>query len=135
MLLQVFGKSLIIDSIIASQQHSNIFIIVPTIALIDETRKRYLNLKIQYKINHSSKPVFFSTQYFYFNAGKGQLEIIPDVNVDFFVIDEFYKLSPQKTDEERCHVFKSSVLYVGKEKTPNSIFRTQYRTSDNLLIG
>ena len=34
-----FGKSLIIDSIIASQQHSNIFIIVPTIALIDETAR------------------------------------------------------------------------------------------------
>lgn len=32
-----FGKSLIIDSIIAAQKHSNIFIIVPTIALIDET--------------------------------------------------------------------------------------------------
>ena len=37
-----FGKSLIIDSIIASQKHSNIFIIVPTIALIDENLKTYI---------------------------------------------------------------------------------------------
>ena len=32
-LLRKFGKSLIIDSIIASQKHSNIIIIVPTIAI------------------------------------------------------------------------------------------------------
>lgn len=43
-----FGKSLIIDSIIASQKHSNIFIIVPTIALIDETRKRLSKFKDLY---------------------------------------------------------------------------------------
>ena len=51
-----FGKSLIIDSIIASQKHSNIFIIVPTIALIDETRKRLSKFKDSYKtITHPSQ--------------------------------------------------------------------------------
>ena len=92
-----FGKSLIIDSIIASQKHSNIFIIVPTIALIDETRKRLSKFKDSYKIiTHPSQS--FSQRNIFILTQERAIEIIPDANVDFFVIDEFYKLSPQKTD-------------------------------------
>ena len=105
-----FGKSLIIDSIIASQKHTNIFIIVPTIALIDETRKRLSKFKDSYKvITHpnqslSQRNIFILTQ-------ERAIEIISDVDVDFFVIDEFYKLSPQNTDVERCHVL-NQVFYI-----------------------
>jgi len=104
-----FGKSLIIDSVIASLRHRNIVIIVPTIALIDETRKRLSKFKESYKIithpsqSLSDRNVFILTQ-------ERAIEIIPDINVDFFVIDEFYKLSPQRTDEERCHVL-NQVFY------------------------
>lgn len=104
-----FGKSLIIDSIIASQNYSNIVIIVPTIALIDETRKRLSKFKSLYKIithpsqSFSQKNVFILTQ-------ERAIEIIPNINVDFFVIDEFYKLSPQKTDQDRCHIL-NQVFY------------------------
>lgn len=35
-----FGKSLIIDAIIASGRYSDVAIVVPTLALIDETRRR-----------------------------------------------------------------------------------------------
>lgn len=105
-----FGKSLIIDSIIASQKHSNIFIIVPTIALIDETRKRLSKFKDLYKIiTHPSQS--FSQRNIFILTQERAIEIIPDVNVDFFVIDEFYKLSPQKTDEERCHIL-NQVFYM-----------------------
>ena len=107
-----FGKSLIIDSIIASQKHSNIFIIVPTIALIDETRKRLSKFKDLYKIiTHPNQS--FSQHNIFILTQERAIEIIPYVNVDFFVIDEFYKLSPQKTDtdEERCHVL-NQVFYM-----------------------
>ena len=105
-----FGKSLIIDSVIASQKHSNIFIIVPTIALIDETRKRLSKFKDLYKIiTHSSQS--FSQRNIFILTQERAIEIIPNVNVDFFVIDEFYKLSPQKTDEERCHIL-NQVFYM-----------------------
>lgn len=105
-----FGKSIIIDSVIASQRHSNIFIIIPTIALIDETRKRLYKFKDSYKIithlgqSFSQRNIFILTQ-------ERAIELIPNVNVDFFVIDEFYKLSPKKTDEERCHVL-NQVFYM-----------------------
>lgn len=98
-----FGKSLIIDSVIASERYNNIVIIVPTIALIDETRKRLSQFKESYKIithpsqSTSKRNVFILTQ-------ERAIEIIPEIEVDFFIIDEFYKLSPQKSDEERCHV-------------------------------
>lgn len=105
-----FGKSLIIDSVIASQMHSNIIIIVPTIALIDETRKRLSKFKDSYKIithpnqSFSKRNIFILTQ-------ERAIEIISEIDVDFFVIDEFYKLSPQKADEERCHVL-NQVFYI-----------------------
>ena len=104
-----FGKSLIIDSIIASERYNNIVIIVPTIALIDETRKRLSQFKELYKIithpsqSKSVRNVFILTQ-------ERAIEIIPEIEVDFFIIDEFYKLSPQKSDEDRCHVL-NQVFY------------------------
>ena len=104
-----FGKSLIIDSVIASQIHSNIIIIVPTIALIDETRKRLSKFKYSYKIiTHPSQS--FGKRNVFILTQERAVEIISEIDVDFFIIDEFYKLSPQKTDEERCHVL-NQVFY------------------------
>lgn len=107
-----FGKSLIIDSIIAFQKYLNIIIIVPTIALIDETRKRLSKFKDLYKIithpsqSYSNKNVFILTQ-------ERAIEMIPNIDVDFFVIDEFYKLNFQNTDQdkERCLVL-NQVFYM-----------------------
>lgn len=107
-----FGKSLIIDSIIAFQKYLNIIIIVPTIALIDETRKRLSKFKDLYKIithpsqSYSNKNVFILTQ-------ERAIEMTPNIDVDFFVIDEFYKLNFQNTDQdkERCLVL-NQVFYM-----------------------
>src|SRR5690606_11557907 len=35
-----FGKSLLIDAIVATSMYNNILVVVPTLALIDETRRR-----------------------------------------------------------------------------------------------
>ena len=110
-----FGKSLIIDAIIASRKHSNIFIIVPTIALIDETRKRLSKFKDQYKIiTHPSQSIAQSNVFVL--TQERALEIIPDVAVDFFVIDEFYKLGSQSNDEERCHILNQVFYMLVKKK-------------------
>lgn len=98
-----FGKSLIIDAVIASNKHNNIAVIVPTIALIDETRKRLSKYKRDYKIiTHPSqeienKNILILTQ-------ERAITIINDISIDFFVIDEFYKLSPTKLDSQRAHI-------------------------------
>ncbi len=108
-----FGKSLIIDAVIATRHYKNIVIIVPTIALIDETRRRLtLRFKNEFKIiTHSSqtpgkKNIYVLTQerYLEFDA----------LDVDFFVIDEFYKLSPGRDDDDRCWLLNQAFYRLAK---------------------
>lgn len=103
-----FGKSLIVDAMIASGNYENIAIIVPTIALIDETRRRLSKFVGRYKIiTHLSqklenKNIFILTQ--------ERAVDHPDIEkVDFFVIDEFYKLEPQ-IDSQRSLIL-NQILY------------------------
>ena len=98
-----FGKSLIIDAIIASKKHRNIAVIVPTIALIDETRKRLSKYKDDYKIiTHPSQEI--KEQNILILTQERALVIINKIHIDFFIIDEFYKLSPTKSDTQRAHI-------------------------------
>ncbi|AVQ88858.1 hypothetical protein C7R88_16145 (plasmid) [Plesiomonas shigelloides] len=96
-----FGKSLIIEALVASNEFNNIVIVVPTIALIDELKKKLFKYKEQYKIvtQVSQKPsernVFILTQ-------ERVLEYGGLDSVDFFIIDEFYKLAPVSKNDERC---------------------------------
>ena len=62
-----FGKSLVIDALIASGRYPNIVIIVPTIALIDETRRRLSRFRGTHKISRIDQPaveanIFILTQ-------------------------------------------------------------------------
>ena len=95
-----FGKSLIIDAMLASKKFDNIVIVVPTIALIDETRKR-LSKFTDYKIithrdqQRDERNIFIMTQERALNY--------PDLeNIDFFVIDEFYKLGLEDDSGRSC---------------------------------
>lgn len=88
-----FGKSLMIDAAISSLDFKNVIIIVPTIALIEETRRRLTRTFCDYVVvtGHGQKPgdknIFVMTQERYLSLR----DEIPAP--DFFVIDEFYKLS------------------------------------------
>lgn len=96
-----FGKSLLIDALIATGSYRNVVVVVPTIALIDETRRR-LAKKFggEYKlVTHigqlpADKNVFVFTQ-------ERVLEYHDLPKIDFFVIDEFYKLDPGR-DADRA---------------------------------
>jgi len=99
-----FGKSLLIDTVIASKKYKSIVVIVPTIALIDETRRRLSRrFKCKFKIithpgqAEAENNIYVLTQERYIELEK---ELIPD----FFIIDEFYKLSPNRGDDERTFV-------------------------------
>lgn len=91
-----FGKSLIIDAMIASGRYRRIVLVVPTIALIDETRKRISRFSTAYKVvTHSSQTPA--------DDGRGTIFVLTQERVidrddldeiDFFVVDEFYKLDP-----------------------------------------
>lgn len=88
-----FGKSLLIDVLISSKNFENIILIVPTLALVEETRRRMSRFIDKYSIITSSnqkiteKNIFVLTQERFLSMESE----IPAI--DFFAIDEFYKLS------------------------------------------
>jgi len=111
-----FGKSLIIDALIASRKFNNIVIVVPTISLIDETRRRLSKFSPEFKIiTHSlqskgEKNIFVLTQ-------ERVLEDGFIGEVDFFVIDEFYKLSPWADGGNRCSLLNEAFYRLYKKCT------------------
>lgn len=108
-----FGKSLIIDAVVASERHRNILIVVPTIALIDETRRRIADLGANYRVithqtqNAADRNIYVLTQ-------ERALDY-SDLDVDFLVIDEFYKLSPQRGDDERSALLNQVFYRIAKK--------------------
>ncbi len=114
------GKSAIVDSIIASKQFSRIVIVVPTIALIDETRRRIAQkFSDEYEIIHHNiqktkldKTVYILTQ-------ERVIERKDLKNIDLFIIDEFYKLAfKKKGDNERIislNIALSKLLLASKQ--------------------
>ncbi len=104
-----FGKSLVIDAVIVSEKFTNILVIVPTIALIDETRRRISDLQSSYKvITHPSQAR--SPRNIYIFTQERALDLEDLEEVDFFVIDEFYKLAPNRDGESRASLL-NQVFY------------------------
>jgi hypothetical protein len=93
-----FGKSLVIDAILENKDFDNAAIVVPTLALMDETRRRLSHLSYRYKIithgtqTQAARNLWVMTQ-------ERMLELGVSQNLDFFAIDEFYKLDPSHSDE------------------------------------
>ncbi|WP_144656365.1 DEAD/DEAH box helicase [Achromobacter dolens] len=96
-----FGKSLLIDALLASGKYKRIAIVLPTIALLDEFRRR---LKKRFfgrfdlimhptDLPQDEKPtIFLGTQ--------ERLISRNDMGaLDLTVVDEFYKLDPNRKDE------------------------------------
>lgn len=95
-----FGKSLLIEEIVASQLYKQIVIIQPTFALLDETRKKLLQYKDIYKVvvSTSQDPDNEKGNIFLF-TGERVVEYDRFPQIEFFVIDEFYKLSIDRDDD------------------------------------
>jgi hypothetical protein len=95
-----FGKSLVIDEIVASKRYKNLVVIQPTLALLDETRKRFKKFESDFHLvlSTSQLPSTEKGNVFLFTAERVvEYEHFPPV--EFFVIDEFYKLSLNREDD------------------------------------
>lgn len=88
-----FGKSLLIDIIIAAKDFKNIVLIVPTLALVEETRRRMSRFLDRYSVITSNNQKIGQQNIFVFTQERFLAMEDTVKNVDFFVIDEFYKLS------------------------------------------
>lgn len=88
-----FGKSLLIDITISAKDFKNVVLIVPTLALVEETRRRMSRFMDRYSIITTNNQKLGLQNIFVFTQERflSMENEIPEV--DFFAIDEFYKLS------------------------------------------
>ncbi|WP_079214420.1 DEAD/DEAH box helicase [Herbaspirillum robiniae] len=110
-----FGKSFIIDSFISLNNPDNVVIIVPTLALTDETRRR-----LQRKFGHRYKLITTSDV----SLGEKNILVFPQERaigyaelleqIDILIVDEFYKASPD-FDEERASVLIRAILKLSEK--------------------
>ncbi len=95
-----FGKSLLIEEIVASKEYRNILIIQPTLALLDETRRKLSKYANDYKILvHTSQQADAEKRNIFLFTAERVLEYQSFPQIDFFILDEFYKLSKRRDDE------------------------------------
>jgi hypothetical protein len=109
-----FGKSFVIDSYISINKPNNVFIIVPTLALTDETRRRlYKKFAKEYKIITTTEAELSEKNIFIFPQERAISYVGKLETIDILIIDEFYKAS-SKFDRERSPALIKAILKLGK---------------------
>ena len=107
-----FGKSFVIDSIIHIKKPDNIVIIVPTIALMDEIRRR-LQKKISNTYNiitSSNEPIVENSKNILIFPQERALHYVDILTtIDLLVVDEFYKAS-RDFDKERSDDLITAII-------------------------
>lgn len=95
-----FGKSRIIDAVIASGRFKNVAVIVPTLALIDETRRRLSGFSDSFKVITQTSQLPDGKNIFVFTAERANAyDHFPAL--DFIIVDEFYKIGALTEDKQR----------------------------------
>ena len=95
-----FGKSILIDALLLDGRYRRVAIVLPTIALLDEFRRRLLRrfgktfdvLMHHSEIATRERVIFLGTQERLIN--RSDLD-----KLDLVVVDEFYKLDPMRRDD------------------------------------
>ena len=112
-----FGKSLLIDALLASGRYKRVAIVLPTIALLDEFRRR-LRRRFSEKFSVVMHPgdkasegpiIFLGTQERLINrTDLGTL--------DLTVVDEFYKMDPNRRDERSVTLNAAVYKLLGRSR-------------------
>ncbi|ADZ91352.1 helicase domain protein [Marinomonas mediterranea MMB-1] len=113
------GKSAIVDSLIASNRFNRLVVVVPTIALIDETRRRIQkNFGRKFQVIHHGSQERRKDRTIYVLTQERVNEREDLQNIDLFVVDEFYKLAFSHEDKSRAislNIALSKLLSVSKQ--------------------
>ncbi|EGB2116665.1 DEAD/DEAH box helicase, partial [Campylobacter jejuni] len=109
-----FGKSFIIDALIAIKKPKNILIIVPTISLLDETRRRLTRKFYDYKIITTTQQTKLENNNIFIFSPERAVEYFSfirkeNIKLDFFIVDEFYKIS-KEYENERFAPLQNAIL-------------------------
>jgi hypothetical protein len=112
-----FGKSLLVDALLLSERFTRVAIVLPTIALLDEFRRRLVKRfgdEFDVIMHHSERPsknkvIFLGTQERLINRNDlGYLDLV--------VVDEFYKLDPSRRDDRSVMLNAAVYKLLSKSK-------------------
>lgn len=105
-----FGKSFIIDALIAAHEPNIVVIIVPTIALMDEARRRLTNkFSKNYKIITTPEEEITEKVILIFPQERLFSYLQKLDHIDLFIVDEFYKVS-KAFDSERSDILLNAIM-------------------------
>lgn len=94
-----FGKSLLIDALIAHRSPGTVVAVVPTIALLDEFRRRMEKRFPTYQVITRNGELRSEKNAIYIGTQERLLERDDLDQIDLFIIDEFYKLDLDRNDK------------------------------------
>lgn len=110
-----FGKSFVIDAFIAIKEPKNVVIIVPTIALTDETRRRlFKKFAHSYKIITTPEVELGEKNIFIFPQERAIYYMDKISAIDILIIDEFYKAGIA-FDKDRAPILLKAILELGNK--------------------
>lgn len=112
------GKSLVIDAVLAQRLFKKVVVIVPTIALIDETRRRLVKRFMDFNlITHPSQEAVPDTTNVYLLTQERVIQRPDLADVEFFVLDEFYKIDLANDTDESTRAIDLSLAFHKLAKT------------------
>ncbi len=115
-----FGKSMLIEEIVASCKYKNIVIIQPTLALLDETRRKLKKYSAHYRIIVKTSQNFCEDKgNIFLLTAERVLEYPGMPKIDLLVLDEFYKLSSKRGDN-RNNILNTAFIRI--MENPNCKF-------------
>jgi len=110
-----FGKSFVVDAFISINKPKNVVIIVPTIALTDETRRRlYKKFANRYKIITTTEVEIAENNIFIFPQERAISYVNKLKEIDILIVDEFYKAS-SNFDKERSPTLLKAIIKLGQK--------------------
>lgn len=117
-----YGKSLLIEEIVASHKYHNIVIIQPTLALLDETRIKMLRYSESYRlIIRTTQEYDKQGDNIFLLTAERVVEYEEFPKIDFLIIDEFYKISYARNDE-RVDILNNAFMRIYYESHPQFYF-------------
>jgi hypothetical protein len=107
-----FGKSLLIEEIVASGKYNNIVIVQPTLALLDETRLKLKKYSKKYKIIVRTTQLAATDKgNLFLLTAERVMEYDQLPQIDLLIVDEFYKLSLKRKDD-RADILNNAFLKI-----------------------